>query len=362
MSNKEDTVLRRQTHQVQVKDVKIGGGSAVSIQSMTKTQTADAQGTVDQILKYQEAGCEIVRVTVNNEEAALALPKILSQVKIPVVADIHFDYRLALQAVKFGINKIRMNPGNIGKEEKIKEVLRACKGEGIPIRIGVNSGSLEKDIQKKYGFPCSDAMVESALRHIEICHKYNFNDIVVSLKSSDVYMMIEAYRKLAKLTDLPFHLGVTEAGSRFSGTIKSAIGIGSLLSEGIGDTIRVSLTDSGVEEVKVGREILKSLNLTGYGVNLVSCPTCGRLEVDMISIVQQVEQAVSHIRTPIKVAIMGCLVNGPGEAKDADIGISCSRDSAIFYVNGKSRGTIAANQIVPSLLKEIEQLEKSKST
>lgn len=362
MANTQDTISRRETHKVWIKNVAIGGDSAISIQSMTKTQTADAKATVAQILEYQEAGCEIVRVTVNNEEAALALPQILSQVNIPVVADIHFDYRLALQAVRFGIDKIRMNPGNIGNEEKIKEVLTACKGEGIPIRIGVNSGSLEKDIQKKYGFPCSDAMVESALRHIAICDKHNFHDIVISLKSSDVYMMIEAYRKLAKHTNLPFHLGVTEAGSRFSGTIKSAIGIGGLLAEGIGDTIRVSLTDSGVEEVKVGREILKSLNLTGYGVNLVSCPTCGRLEVDMIPIVQQVEQAVSHIRTPIKVAIMGCLVNGPGEAKDADIGISCSRDNAIFYIDGKSRGTITVDEIVPSLLKEIDLLEQRKRT
>lgn len=356
----KDTIKRRVTRQVKIKNLPLGGNAPISIQSMTKTPTADVRATVEQILQYQEAGCEIVRLTVNHNDAALALEKILPQVNIPVVADIHFDHRLALQALKFGIHKIRMNPGNIGKEEKIKEVLTACKNEGVPIRIGVNSGSLEKDIQRKYGFPCSDAMVESALRHIEICDKYNFNDVVISLKSSDVFMMIEAYRKLAKLTDLPFHLGVTEAGSRYAGTIKSSIGIGTLLAEGIGDTIRVSLTDDGVEEIKAGREILKSLNLTGYGVNLVSCPTCGRLQVDMIPIVNEVEKAVSQIKTPLKVAIMGCLVNGPGEAKDADIGISCSKDSAIFYVHGKSRGSIDVKDIVPNLLNEIEILSEEK--
>lgn len=354
----QEVIPRRKTRTVWVGKVPIGSGHPIPVQSMTKTKTADWQATVEQIKRYEEAGCQIVRVTANSEDAALALKKIKENISIPLVADIHFQYKLALIAIQSGVDKIRINPGNIGNEQKIREVLKAAKDAGIPIRIGVNAGSLEKDLLRKYGYPTADAMVESALRHVEICHKYDFHDIVISLKSSDVYMMIEAYRKMAKFVDYPFHLGVTEAGTAFQGTIKSAIGIGTLLAEGIGDTIRVSLTDDGVEEIKVGKEILRSLGLVSFGVTLVSCPTCGRLEVDLFKIAREVEEAVKNIRTPLKVAVMGCLVNGPGEAKDADIGISAGRESAILYVKGESRGKIEEKEIVPRLLEEIRNLEK----
>lgn len=357
-NNLQEVIPRRKTRTVWVGKVPIGSGHPIPVQSMTKTKTADWQATVEQIKRYEEAGCQIVRVTANSEDAALALKKIKENISIPLVADIHFQYKLALIAIQSGVDKIRINPGNIGNEQKIREVLKAAKDAGIPIRIGVNAGSLEKDLLRKYGYPTADAMVESALRHVEICHKYDFHDIVISLKSSDVYMMIEAYRKMAKFVDYPFHLGVTEAGTAFQGTIKSAIGIGTLLAEGIGDTIRVSLTDDGVEEIKVGKEILRSLGLVSFGVTLVSCPTCGRLEVDLFKIAREVEEAVKNIRTPLKVAVMGCLVNGPGEAKDADIGISAGRESAILYVKGESRGKIEEKEIVPRLLEEIRNLEK----
>lgn len=352
-------ISRRITRTVRVGDLSIGSGHAIPVQSMTKTKTADWQSTIDQIHEYEKAGCQIVRVTANSEEAARALKKIKENISIPLVADIHFQHKLALIAVESGVDKIRINPGNIGNKEKISEVLKACKDRNIPIRIGVNAGSLEKDILRKHNFPTADAMVESALRHIEICEGVNFNDIIISLKSSDVPMMIAAYRKLAKLCDYPFHLGVTEAGTLFQGTIKSSIGIGSLLSEGIGDTIRVSLTDHGREEIKVGAEILRSLGLTSFGVTLVSCPTCGRLEVNLFKIANEIEEAVRHIRTPLKVAVMGCLVNGPGEAKDADIGISAGKESAILYVKGESKGKITEKEIIPRLLQEISLLEKS---
>ena len=307
----QDTIQRRKTRTVHVGGIPIGSEHPVIIQSMTKVPTAHVEETIQQILEYEEAGCQIVRVTANTEEAAKTLDQIKRSIHIPLVADIHFNYKLALIALESGVDKIRINPGNIGKEEKVKAVLSACQEKKIPIRIGVNAGSLEKDILRKYGYPTSDGMVESALRHIRICQEHNFHNMIISLKSSDVFMMIDAYRKLAKVCDYPFHLGVTEAGTSFQGTIKSSIGIGSLLSEGVGDTIRVSLTDSGVEEIKVGREILRSLGLVSYGVTLVSCPTCGRLEVNLFKIAGEVEEAVSQIKTPLKIAVMGCLVNGP---------------------------------------------------
>lgn len=353
-----DSIVRRKTRTVMVKDLPVGSGHPVYVQSMTKTKTADWEKTVEQILRYEEAGCQIVRCTANNEEAARALKKIKENIHIPLVADIHFQHKLALIAVESGVDKIRINPGNIGKKEKVAEVLRACKDNGIPIRIGVNAGSLEKDILHKVGFPTSDGMVESALRHIEICNEHNFDDVIVSLKSSDVFMMIEAYRKLAKLCEYPFHLGVTEAGTSWQGTIKSSIGIGTLLAEGIGDTIRVSLTTDGAEEIKVGREILRSLGLVSFGVTIISCPTCGRLDVDLFKIVGEVEKAVEKIKTPLKVAVMGCLVNGPGESKGADIGISCGAGSAILYVKGESKGQIPETEIVPRLLEEIRLIEE----
>ena len=357
----EQHIIRRETKTVFVGGVPVGSGHPIPVQSMTKTPTADADATIKQILEYEEAGCQIVRVTANTEDAALALKKIKAGIHIPLVADIHFNHKLALIAIQSGVDKIRINPGNIGRKEKVQEVLLACKDSNIPIRIGVNAGSLEKDILKKYEYPTSDAMVESALRHIGICEENDFSNIVISLKSSDVFMMIEAYRKLAKICKYPFHLGVTEAGTAFQGTIKSSIGIGTLLAEGIGDTLRVSLTDNGVEEVKVGREILRSLGLTSFGVTLVSCPTCGRLEVDLFKIAAEIEAAVAHIKTPLKVAVMGCLVNGPGEAKDADIGISAGRESGILYVKGESKGQITEAEILPRLLEEIRILEAERS-
>ncbi len=361
MSDNEskDSIVRRKTRTVMVGSLPIGSGHPIPVQSMTKTKTADWKATVEQIQQYEEAGCQIVRVTANSDEAAEALKKIKENIHIPLVADIHFQHRFALKAIESGVDKIRINPGNIGSEEKIAEVLRAAKDGGVPIRIGVNAGSLEKDILRKHGFPNSDGMVESALRHIEIAERHNFKDLIVSLKSSDVPMMMEAYRKLAKQVDYPFHLGVTEAGTAFQGTIKSSIGIGGLLAEGIGDTIRVSLTEPGIEEIKVGREILRSLGLVSFGVTLVSCPTCGRLEVDLFRIAGEVEKAVAHVKTPLKVAVMGCLVNGPGEAKDADIGISSGNGEAVLYVKGESRGKIREDEIIPRLLYEIEEWEKN---
>ena len=358
--NEKEHIKRRKTRAVKVGNLVIGSGNPIPVQSMTKTKTADWQATVDQILKYEEAGCQVVRVTANSEDAALALKKIKKNIHIPLVADIHFQHKLALIALESGVDKIRINPGNIGNEEKVKEVLSRAKDKGIPIRIGVNAGSLEKDILKKYGYPTSEGMVESALRHIAICENLDFHDVIISLKSSDVWMMIDAYRKLATQCDYPFHLGVTEAGTAFQGTIKSSIGIGTLLAEGIGDTIRVSLTDNGEEEVKVGLEILRSLGLTSFGVTLVSCPTCGRLEVDLFRIAAEIEQAVAKVKTPLKIAVMGCLVNGPGEAKDADIGISAGRESAVLYVEGESRGKITEAEIIPRLLEEISILEKKR--
>jgi len=349
---------RRKTRTVLIGKVPVGSGNPIPVQSMTKTKTADYEATIEQILSYEEVGCQIVRCTANDKEAARALKPIKEAINIPLVADIHFQHKLALIAVEAGVDKIRINPGNIGKPEKVDEVLQACKAANISIRIGVNAGSLEKDLLKKYGYPTSAGMVESALRHIEIAEKHNFHDLIISLKSSDVTMMIEAYRKLATLCDYPFHLGVTEAGTAFQGTIKSSLGIGTLLAEGIGDTIRVSLTDDGREEVKVGREILRSLGLVSFGVTLVSCPTCGRLEVDLFKIAGEIEKAVAHIKTPLKVAVMGCLVNGPGEAKDADIGISAGRESAVLYVKGESKGKITEAEIIPKLLEEIAVLEK----
>jgi (E)-4-hydroxy-3-methylbut-2-enyl-diphosphate synthase len=305
-----------------------------------------------------EAGCDIIRCTVKSQKAAIALTEIRKECPIPLVADIHFDYRLALKAIEAGVDKVRINPGNIGDERKIALVLDACKDKKIPIRIGVNAGSLEDDIIKKTKFPTAEGMVQSALRHIQICEKHNFTDLIISLKSSHTAMMIEAYRELALLNDYPLHLGVTEAGTFFSGTIKSAIGIGTLLAEGIGDTIRVSLTDEPEEEIKVGREILKSLGLSALGVTLVSCPTCGRLEVDLFKIVKEIEKKVSHLKSNIRLAVMGCVVNGPGEAMDSDLGVACTKGRAFLYVKGKKIATIRENEIIPRLLLEIDRLSK----
>lgn len=339
---------------VNVGDVPIGGEYPVSVQSMTKTKTSDVKATVEQIKRCVEAGADIVRVTVNDKYAAEAISEIVKKVNIPIVADIHFNHIFALKAIEAGVAKVRINPGNIGSEIRIKEVLSKAKERNIPIRIGVNSGSLEKDILEKYSYPTAEALFESAMRHINICNENNFDDIIVAVKSSDVLLMLEAYRMLSENTDYPLHLGVTEAGTEYMGTIKSAVGIGALLSEGIGDTIRVSLTDIPEKEVKVGKDILRTLNLAQRTIEIISCPTCGRLEVDLFSIVKQLEEKLKDIKKPLKITVLGCAVNGPGEAKGADLGIACSKGIALLYKKGEYVRKISEENIINEVLKEID--------
>ncbi|HDI51477.1 MAG TPA: flavodoxin-dependent (E)-4-hydroxy-3-methylbut-2-enyl-diphosphate synthase, partial [Bacteroidetes bacterium] len=335
--------------------VPIGGDAPITVQSMTNTKTEDIAATVHQILQLEEAGCELVRVTVPNETAAQAIKEIKRQIHIPLIADIHFNYRMALLALGNGVDKIRINPGNIGSPQRIKAVLEKAKERNVPLRIGVNAGSLEKTLLDKYGKVCAEALVESALRHVEICQDFGFDDIVISIKAAQVPMMIDSYRMIAEKVDFPLHLGVTEAGTTRTGSIKSAIGIGTLLAEGIGDTIRVSLTDNPIEEIKVGFEILKALNLRKHGINIVACPTCGRLEVDLISIVNRVEKELARFQNKsLTVAIMGCVVNGPGEAREADIGVACGKHSAMMFKKGQIVGKIKESQIVDFLIREIE--------
>lgn len=349
---------RQKTRQVMVGDIPIGGGAPISVQSMTTTKTHDVAATLHEIERLEEAGCQIIRITVPDEPAAKALPEIKKQMTVPLVADIHFDYRMALHAVDAGADKIRINPGNIGSRDRVEEVLKKVKGGGLPIRIGVNAGSLEKDLLEQYGYPTPEAMVESARRHINICREFDFNDIVVSLKSSDVRLMVDAYRLFAEQFDYPLHLGVTEAGPTKSGTIKSAVGIGKLLADGIGDTIRVSLTDDPVEEVHVGFEILKSLNLASRGVTIVACPTCGRLEVDLFKIAGEVEEKLKDVKEPMTLALMGCAVNGPGEASHADMGIAFGKGGGLIYKNGKKLGRVSEEEAVPRLLEIIAKEQK----
>ncbi|MBC2852945.1 flavodoxin-dependent (E)-4-hydroxy-3-methylbut-2-enyl-diphosphate synthase [Cetobacterium sp. 2G large] len=344
----------RDSKVVKVGNILIGGGNDIIIQSMTNTPTTDVEKTVNQIKKLQEEGCQLVRVTVNTEEAAKKIKEIKEKIDIPLVADIHFDYRLALLAIENGIDKLRINPGNIGNDEKVEIVVKKAMEKGVPIRIGVNSGSLEKTILEKYGKPTSDAMVESALYHMRLLEKFNFTDIIISLKSSNVKMMVEAYRKLAKLCNYPLHLGVTEAGTAFQGTIKSAIGIGSLLVDGIGDTIRVSLTEDPVEEIKVAKEILKVLGLKEVGVEIVSCPTCGRTEIDLIGLAHQVEKEFEKVDKKIKIAVMGCVVNGPGEAKEADYGVAGGKGVGVLFKKGEIIKKVDEGDILKELKKLIE--------
>lgn len=344
----------RDSKVVKVGNILIGGRNDIIIQSMTNTPTTDVEKTVNQIKKLQEEGCQLVRVTVNTEEAAKKIKEIKEKIDIPLVADIHFDYRLALLAIENGIDKLRINPGNIGSDEKVEIVVKKAMEKGVPIRIGVNSGSLEKTILEKYGKPTSDAMVESALYHMRLLEKFNFTDIIISLKSSNVKMMVEAYRKLAKLCNYPLHLGVTEAGTAFQGTIKSAIGIGSLLVDGIGDTIRVSLTEDPVEEIKVAKEILKVLGLKEVGVEIVSCPTCGRTEIDLIGLAHQVEKEFEKVDKKIKIAVMGCVVNGPGEAKEADYGVAGGKGVGVLFKKGEIIKKVDEGDILKELKKLIE--------
>lgn len=342
--------------EVNIGGVKIGGNNPVAIQSMCNTDTRDVKATVNQILKLEEAGCEIIRVAVPDMEAAEAVKKIKEQIHIPLVVDIHFDYKLALESMKNGADKVRINPGNIGSKERVKAVVDMAKAGGIPIRIGVNGGSLEKNLLEKYGSVTADALVESALRHIAILDELNFNDIVVSIKVSNVPKMLEAYRKFNAISDIPLHVGVTEAGTVRSGTIKSAVGIGALLSEGIGDTIRVSLSADPVEEIYAAYDILRILELRKSGVEFVSCPTCGRTQIDLISIASEVEKRVAKLDKHIKVAVMGCAVNGPGEARDADIGLAGGKGECLIFSHGKILRKVPEAVAVEELMKEVEKL------
>lgn len=338
---------------VKVGNLLIGGGNPVVIQSMTNTTTSNVEATVAQIKKLESVGCQMVRMTINNEEAAKAIGEIKKRVSIPLCADIHFDYKLALLAIENGIDKLRINPGNIGSDENIKAVVEKAKEKNIPIRIGVNSGSIEKHILEKYGKPTADGMVESAMYHINLLEKNGFEDIVISLKASNVKMMVDAYRKISKLVDYPLHLGVTEAGTAFQGTVKSAIGIGSLLVDGIGDTIRVSLTEDPVEEIKVAKEILKVLGLIDAGVEIVSCPTCGRTEIDLIGLAKKVEKEFENEKRKIKIAVMGCVVNGPGEAREADYGVAGGKGVGVLFKKGQVVKKVDESEILIELKKLI---------
>lgn len=347
--------VRRKARRVNVGGVLIGGDSPISVQTMTKTKTHDVEGTLRQIREAADAGCDIARVTVNDKQAAEAIGAIVHRSPIPIVADIHFHHIFALAALEAGVAKVRINPGNIGSKEKIHQVLQVAKDRGVPIRIGVNSGSLEKDILEKFGYPTAEALYESAMKHVNICEEFGFGDIVISVKSTDVKLMIEAYRLVAERTDYPLHLGVTEAGPTKVGTIKSSVGIGTLLAEGIGDTIRVSLTDEPVKEVEVGKEILRSLSLASRNIELIACPTCGRLEVDLFGIVGQLEERLAGIKKPVKIAVLGCVVNGPGEASEADIGIAAGKGVAILYRKGEVVRRVKEEEIVSAVLEEVEK-------
>jgi len=341
---------RRKTKKVWAGKVAMGGGAPISVQSMTKTDTQNVSDTIKQIKRLQNAGCDIIRVAVPDMKAALALSKIKREIEIPLVADIHFDYRLALKAIDSGVDKLRINPGNIGAEWKVKEIVEAAKDRKIPIRVGVNAGSLPRDLLAKYKKASPSALVEAALRQIRILEDLNFDDIVISLKSFDVPTTVEAYQIISKKTNYPLHLGITEAGLPQSGSVRSALGIGILLAFGIGDTIRVSLTGDPTEEVKVGYEILKSLNLREHGPILVSCPTCGRCEIDLISLTKKVERKVKNIRLPLKIAVMGCVVNGPGEAKDADLGIAGGKGYGLLFRKGKVVGKAKEKDLIKKLM------------
>ena len=349
---------RRQTSQIAIGDVLIGNGAPISVQSMTNTPTQDVAATVSQIERLTKAGCEIVRVAVPDAEAAEAIADIKKRASIPLIADIHFDYRLAIASARAGADGLRINPGNIGGREKVKAVVDCARDLNVSIRIGVNSGSLEKDLLKKYQGVTPEAMVESALRHIELLKSLDFHQMKISLKASDVERTVAAYQLLAAETDLPFHIGVTEAGSLYSGIVKSALGIGMLLSEGIGDTIRVSLTRDPVEEVRVGFEILKALGIRQRGPDIISCPTCGRCNIDLFDIVERIEKALMTVSSPIKIAVMGCVVNGPGEAREADIGIAGGDGNGILFRKGKVVKKFPQDQLVDVLLAEVERYEK----
>lgn len=348
---------RRRTREIRVGGVPIGGGAAVVVQSMTKTPTREVEATVAQVGRLARAGCEIVRVAVPDERAARALPAILRSVSIPVIADIHFDYRLALSALEAGVHGLRLNPGTIGPKEKVRRVVEVARERKIPIRIGVNSGSLEKGLLRRFGGATAEAMVESALSHIGFLEALGFDLIKVSLKASDVGRTVDAYRRLAEKVDYPFHAGITEAGGLLGGTVKSSVGLGILLSEGLADTIRVSLTAPPEEEVRVAFAILESLGLRRRGLNLISCPICGRAEVDMMRLTRAVEKRLASVKAPLSVAVMGCMVNGPGEAKEADIGLACGRRVGVIFKKGRLLRRIEQEDaLLPEFVKEVKKM------
>ena len=344
------------TKQIFVGNIPIGGGAPVSVQSMLNTKTTDVDGSLAQLKALATAGCQIARLAVPDMEAAAAFGEIAKYSPMPLVADIHFDYRLAIAAVENGASKIRINPGNIGGEDRVKAVVDACKAFKVPIRIGVNGGSLEKRLLEKYGHPTAEALVESAFSHIELLEKYDFYDICVSMKSSNVPLMMEAYRQFSTQSDYPVHLGVTETGTEYMGTIKSAIGIGGLLCMGIGDTVRVSLTADPVREVYAANAILKAAGLRRDGVNIISCPTCGRTKIDLIGLASRVETALSECKKPITVAVMGCIVNGPGEAREADIGIAGGEDCGVIFVKGELKEKVPYDHLLERLLQYVDEI------
>jgi (E)-4-hydroxy-3-methylbut-2-enyl-diphosphate synthase len=348
-------ITRKVTRPVQVGTKQIGGGAPVSVQSMTKCDTRNVAEVIRQIKALEEAGCDLVRVAAPTMEAAECFREIRQHCRIPLVADVHLDYRIALKVLEAGIDKLRINPGNIGARWKVEEVARACRERNVPIRIGVNAGSLEDEFLEKYGYPTPEGMVESARKHVNILEDLNFHEIVISIKASDVKTMIGAYRLLSEQVDYPLHVGVTEAGTPFGGTIKSAVGIGSVLAQGIGDTIRVSLSTDCTEEVKVGYEILKSLGLRTKGINLVACPSCGRVQIDLVKVANEVEQRLKHIDAPLTVAVMGCVVNGPGEAAEADVALFGGKGVGMLYVNGNQLRKTTEAEMVEALVELVEQ-------
>ncbi len=358
-------IKRRKTKEINVGHVKVGGDNPISVQSMTNTLTKDVKATIKQIEQIEEAGADIVRVSCPDEDSTKALKDIIKNTSIPIVADIHFHYKRAIEAAESGAACLRINPGNIGEKKKIKEVISAAKNNNCSIRIGVNAGSLEKDLLEKYKEPCPEALVESALRNISIVEDFDFYEFKVSVKSSDVFLSIEAYRQLSEVTDYPLHLGITEAGTFLTGSIKSSIGFGSLLMRGIGDTVRVSLSDDPVEEIKVGNEILKSLNLRNRGVKIISCPSCARQAFNVIETVKKLEDRLSHIKTPISLSIIGCVVNGPGEAAQTDIGITGGgKGNNMLYLNGVESEKISSDEMISKVVELVEEkaeeIEKAK--
>ena len=351
----ESPIKRRKTRKIMVGDVPVGGDAPISVQSMTNTDTCDVEATVAQIKRLEDACADIVRVSVPSMDAAQAFKHIREQVTVPLVADIHFDYKIALKVAEYGVDCLRINPGNIGREDKVRAVIESAKAHNIPIRIGVNAGSLEKELQRKYGEPTPDALVESAMRHIDILDKLDFQNFKLSVKASDVFMAVAAYRKISQQIDQPLHLGITEAGGLRGGTVKSSVGLGMLLMDGIGDTLRVSLAADPVEEIKVAYEILKSLKLRSKGINFIACPSCSRQNFDVVATMNELEMRVEDITTPLDVAVIGCIVNGPGEAKEAEIGLTGGTPQHLIYIDGKKHHKVGKAHLVDHLEEMIRE-------